>query len=321
MDELSRKPRVGVLYGGISAERAVSLRSGEAVALALRQAGYPVELLDIRDVPLGELAGPRLDAAFNLLHGTFGEDGGIQSVLDVLHVPYTGSGACASHLAMDKAEAKSRFQAEGVPTPEGLVLEADWPEDRQIAAARSFGFPMVVKPVSNGSSVGVSVVTSEEHLGFALRKAFRHEERVLAEAFIDGRELTVGILDDRPLPIIELLYDASHFTYEVKYTPGAATHVISPRLPAGVAECVQEAALTAHRCLGCRGATRVDLRLGGDGQPMVLEINTIPGMTATSLLPDAARAVGISFPELCERILDEALTVGSRAEARRAVEV
>jgi D-alanine-D-alanine ligase len=320
MDE-TQKPRVGVLYGGISAEREVSLVSGTSVGSALCDAGYPVEMIDVRDLPMGELTRARMDVAFIALHGAFGEDGGIQSVLEVMGVPYTGSGPLASRLAMDKTEAKDRFRRAGIPTPDGALIEAELPEELQLAAARSFGFPVVVKPVSNGSSVGVSVVSSDEGLAAALRKAFQVDERILAEQFIDGRELTVAILDDQPLPIIELLYDGSHFSYSIKYTQGAASHVIRPKLPDGLGERIQAMALAAHRCLGCRGFTRVDFRLDGGQEPFVLEVNTIPGMTATSLLPDAARAVGISFTELCERAIDLALKTGHRADVRRTVEV
>ncbi len=315
------KPRVGVLYGGISSEREVSLVSGTSVGSALCEAGYPVEMIDVRDVPMGQLTRARMDVAFIALHGAFGEDGGIQSVLEVQGVPYTGSGPLASRLAMDKAEAKDRFRRAGVPTPEGAVIEAAQPEELQLAAARPFGFPVVIKPVANGSSVGVSVVSSEEGLAPALRKAFQVDDRLLAERFIDGRELTVGILDDQPLPIIELLYDGSHFSFNIKYTPGAASHLTDRKLPEGLPERLQAMALAAHRCLGCRGFTRVDIRLDSDLEPYVLEVNTIPGMTATSLLPDAARQAGISFTELCERAIGLALETGLRADARRTVEV
>jgi len=320
MDEV-KKPRVGVLYRGISTEREVSNKSGNAVADALREAGYPVELIDPRDVPIGELTRARMDVAFIALHGAFGEDGGIQSVLEVMGVPYTGSGPLASRLAMDKEAAKDYFRRAGVPTPEGVVIEAELPEELQLAAARPFGFPVVIKPVANGSSVGVSVVGAEEGLATALRKAFQVDDRVLAERFIDGRELTVGILDDEPLPIIELLYDGSHFSTTIKYTAGAASHVTDRRLPSNLPERLQAMAMAAHRCLGCRGFTRVDIRLDSDLEPYVLEVNTIPGMTATSLLPDAAKQAGINFTELCERAIDLALKAGQRAEVRRTVEV
>ena len=309
----TRKPRVGVLYGGISAEREVSLKSGTAVALALGNAGYPVELIDLLDTPIGHLTLERMDVAFIALHGTFGEDGGIQSVLEVLGVPYTGSGVTASRLAMDKAASKHCFRRAGVPTAAFVELEAPWPQERRTAAVAPLGLPVVLKPASQGSSVGVGIVDSEDQLPAAIARALEFDERAIAEEFISGRELTVGILGDRPLPVIELLYEGRIFTWNIKYTKGSARHVVGPELPAGRAGRVQAIALAAHQSLGCRGCTRVDVRLDAHGEPFVLEVNTIPGMTEISLLPDAAAAVGISFTELCITALNLALRNGHRS--------
>lgn len=300
-------PRVGVLYGGISSEREISLITGTAVGKALRAAGYPVEMIDIREVPLCELTRERMDVAFVALHGTFGEDGGIQAVLDAMGVPYTGSGVEASRLAMDKVAAKERFRGAGVPTPRFVEIDIDWPERRQLRAARSLDFPVVLKPVREGSSIGIVIARDERELAEGMSKPFEYDHRVFAEEYIDGRELTVGILHDRPLPIIELKYPTRFFDFRVKYEKGAADHVVSPKLLPEVARQVQAAALEAHQCLGCEGLTRVDMRLGRDGVPYVLEVNTIPGMTAVSLLPEAARAVGIGFPGLCEHAVRLAL--------------
>ena len=313
-----RKPRVGVLYGGISAEREVSLCSGAAVARALRSCGYPVELLDVRDTALGSLGLERMDVAFIALHGTFGEDGGIQSVLDVFGVPYTGSGVRASRLAMDKAASKMAFRRAGLPTAPFAELHAEWSDERQLAAASSLGFPVILKPASQGSSVGISLVRSEDQLSAAVARAFEFDDRAIAEGFIAGRELTVGILDDQPLPVIELVFSGPIFTYAIKYTKNAAAHVINPILPPGLGEEIQEIGLAAHRSLGCRGCSRVDFRLADDGEPFVLEVNTIPGMTETSLLPDAAEAAGVSFAELCERAVRMALEIGPRVSAKHA---
>ncbi|HUT36176.1 MAG TPA: D-alanine--D-alanine ligase [Planctomycetota bacterium] len=318
MDE-RRKPRVGVLYGGISAEREVSLRSGAAVAAALRAAGYPVELIDILDAPIGGLTLERMDVAFIALHGTFGEDGGIQSVLEVLGVPYTGSGVTASRQAMDKVASKHCFRKAGVPTPAFVEIEASWTQERKAASAAPLGFPVVVKPASQGSSVGVSIVEAEDRLHTAIARALEFDERAIAEEFIPGRELTVGILGDRPLPIIELLFKGRLFSYRTKYTKGAARHVVRPVLPQGLADRVQSIALAAHQGLGCRGGSRVDLRLDAHDEPFVLEVNTIPGMTETSLLPDAAAAVGISFTDLCVATLEIALKNGHKNGHRNAV--
>ncbi len=306
MAELER-PRVGVLYGGISSEREISLITGTAVGKALREAGYPVELLDIREVPLCELTPERMDVAFVALHGTFGEDGGIQAVLDAMGVPYTGSGVEASRLAMDKVAAKEHFRGARVPTPRYVELDIDWPAARKVRAARALGLPVVLKPAREGSSLGVAIACDDEELAASVAKPFEYDHRAFAEEFIEGRELTVGILDDRALPIIELKYKTRFFDFRVKYEAGAAEHIVGPKLLPEVTEQVQAAALAAHQCLGCRGLTRVDMRLGRDGVPYVLEVNTIPGMTATSLLPEAARAAGLSFPELCEHAVRLAL--------------
>ena len=310
--EQHSKPRVGVLYGGVSAERQVSLATGKAVGEALASIGYPVEMLDILEVPIGELTPERMDVAFIALHGTFGEDGGIQSVLEVQGVPYTGSGPRASRLAMDKVASKRCFAEAGVPTPPYVEIGVQWDEGRKLAAAARIGFPLIVKPASQGSSVGVTLVRKPRDLPAALGRALEFDDRALLEKFIPGRELTVGILHDHPLPIIELVFEGNVFTYDTKYRKGAAKHVVNPDLPPGVAQRVEQVALAAHHSLGCRGCTRVDLRLSTTGEPYVLEVNTIPGMTGTSLLPEAAQAVGIGFPELCELAIRMALEAASR---------
>ncbi len=313
----TRKPRVGVLYGGISAEREVSLKSGTAVGRALAGLGYPVEMIDLRDAAIGSLALERMDVAFIALHGTFGEDGGIQSVLEVLGVPYTGSGVNASRLAMDKVASKACFRRAGLPMAAFVELEARWSDARKLAAIAPMGLPVVVKPASQGSSVGVRIVEAEAQLPQAIAYALEFDERAIAEEFIPGRELTVGILGDRALPIIELLFDGRIFTWKIKYTVGAASHVVNPSLPPGLAERIQDIALKAHQSLGCRGCSRVDFRLDKRGEPFVLEVNTIPGMTETSLLPDAAAAAGISFSELCRAAVDMALKAASRNGAAK----
>ena len=314
----SRKPRVGVLYGGISAEREVSLKSGEAVAAALRGAGYPVELIDVLDTPIGRLTQERMDVAFIALHGTFGEDGGIQSILEVLGVPYTGSGVTASRLAMDKVASKRCFRKAGVPTAAFVEIEGHWSQERKVASVAPLGLPCVLKPASQGSSVGISIVDTEDQLPAAIAQALEFDERAIAEEFIPGRELTVGIFGDRPLPIIELIYEGRIFTYNVKYTKGAARHEKQLDLADGLAERIQALALAAHQSLGCRGCSRVDFRLTRSGEPFVLEVNTIPGMTETSLLPDAAAAAGISFGELCSATIQMALKTGHKNGHRNA---
>ena len=311
-----RKPRVGVLYGGISAEREISLKSGAAVGRALAEIGYPVELIDVAENALGTLTLERMDVAFIALHGTFGEDGGIQSVLEVLGVPYTGSGVNASRLAMDKVASKHCFRRAGLRVPAHVEFDAAWSQERKVAAAAPLGLPVVVKPASQGSSVGVTLVESEDQLAGAIALALEFDERGLAEEFIGGPELTVGILGGRALPIIELRYKGPIFTWKIKYTKGEASHLVNPELPARLTEHIQDAALRAHRSLGCTGCSRVDFRLDRNNDPFVLEVNTIPGMTATSLLPDAAAAAGITFDQLCESAVLMAMEMGPRAGVR-----
>jgi D-alanine-D-alanine ligase len=311
---LDDKPRVAVLYGGNSNERDVSLRSGLAVGRALLQIGYPVLMLDTRYVPPAQFDAGTLDACFIALHGAFGEDGGIQSVLDDMAIPYTGCGARASRLAMDKRLAKQHFGAAGVRTPSYESIDREWPLDRQVAAARSLGFPLIVKPAADGSSVGVSKVDDAAQLPAALTAATASDRFAMAEPFIGGPELTVGVLDDCPLPLIQILYTGPVWTKEDKYTPGASQHVLNPPLPPDVVREVIDLALGAHHALGCEGCTRVDLRLDEVLCPWVLEVNTIPGMTETSLIPDAARAAGIPFPRLCERLVEIALRDRSKRQ-------
>ena len=302
-----QKTRVAVLYGGRSSERSVSLKTGSAVGKALADAGYRVTLIDTRDVDPRTLDPADVDVVFIALHGEFGEDGGVQQILDGLGMPYTGSGVRASRAAMDKLQTKAHFERSRVPTPPWVAIHRHWPVPLQLATAGSFGFPVIVKPAREGSSVGVHLVRRQADLADALADAFAHGTCALAEVFLPGRELTVGILGDRALPIIQLNYKGDLFDYHNKYTPGATEHVIDPRLPPGVAEKATSISLAAHRSLGCRGITRVDLRLDAHDRPFVLEVNTIPGMTETSLIPDAARAAGVSFTRVCELAIDLAL--------------
>ncbi len=301
LDRLREKTlRVAVLLGGVSSEREVSLRSGKAVADALETAGFPVTRVDVQDEALTGLAPEAIDAAFLALHGRYGEDGGVQAALEARGVVYTGSGVEASHLAMDKVLAKERFRAAGVPT-------ADW--QVVTSATRTFGviLPAVVKPATEGSSVGVTVVREARQLVAAVRTALAYGGRALLERFVKGRELTVGILGGRRLPVIEMRPKREFFDYEAKYQDDRTEYIVDPPLTPGERRAVQEAAWAAHETLGCRGMSRVDVILGEDG-PQVLEVNTIPGLTERSLLPKAARAAGIDFPALCAEILRLAIS-------------
>jgi D-alanine-D-alanine ligase len=283
---------VAVLVGGPGAERAVSLNSGAAVANALRTLGANVTEIDVRDEHFTLPDG--IAIAFNIIHGTFGEDGQLQSLLDARGVPYTGEGEEGSRLAFDKIASKRRFEAAGVPTAKWeIVAKGDAP---------SIPLPFVVKPPREGSSVGVHIVEDTVTLDAALEDCFARDHEVLVEEFIRGKELTVGVVGDEAFPIVEIVPKVDFYTYENKYTKGASDYFCPARLDAATTGRVQAAALAAHRSLGLEVYSRVDVLLDDAGNPYVLEVNTIPGMTETSLLPKGAAAVGIDFPTLCDRI-------------------
>ncbi len=299
-----------MLLGGPSSEREVSLKTGRAVASALRRQGLDVVEIDVgEDLSrlVDQLKEVRPHVVFIALHGTFGEDGVIQGVLEYLGLPYTGSGVLASALAMDKVASKRLFSYHGIPVPrytifrkEGWTLPGETPLEE-------LSYPLVVKPAAEGSTIGVSIVKEEEDLEGALKEAYKYGDTVLVEEFVEGREITVGILGEEPLPVIEIIPETGFYDYRAKYTPGLTRYEVPAKLPRETAIMVQDMALLAHRALGCRDVSRVDFRLAEDGTPYILEVNAIPGMTETSLLPKAAAAAGISFEELVLRILESAL--------------
>lgn len=308
--------RVAVLMGGTSAEREVSLRSGEAVYQALLKAGYDAYAIDV-DATVGKLLlEDRPDAAFIALHGTMGEDGTIQGLLDILGIPYTGPGVLASALGINKLMTKKILCFEGIPTPPFVVVnqsetEKDgWPAVAEKVIGR-LSLPVVVKPTTQGSTIGISFVHQEEQLAPALEQAFKYGPEVLIEKMIQGTEVTSSIMGENSplvLPLIEIFSVTGVYDYESKYTPGMSDHIIPPRIPEEYQERAKEACLKAYNALGCRGLSRIDCIIDKDGNPYVLEVNTAPGMTATSLFPDAARAVGIEFPELVSRLVEMART-------------
>lgn len=281
-----------LLQGGPGEERAVSLRSGEAVCKALREAGAEVTALDVRDggfeIPQGT------ELVFNVIHGTFGEDGQLQALLDGRGIAYTGEGAKGSRQAFDKILTKLAFDTHGVPTP---GWERLGPEDFP-----RMPLPFVLKAPKQGSSVGVHLVRDSSSVAGALADCRRFGNEVLVEAFFTGRELTVGILGDEALPVVEIVPEDGFYDYEHKYTTGASRYFIPAPLEPAVALSVREAALAAHRALNLEVYSRVDVLLAPSGGLAVLEINTIPGMTELSLLPKAAAAAGLAFPALCEEI-------------------
>ncbi len=296
--------KVAVLMGGLSRERDVSLRTGAAVVAAVEKLGHEVVPVDVGPDVATVLAQARPDVAFIALHGRGGEDGTMQGLLTILGIPFTGSGVLASAAAMDKAFSKRLFRAAGLPVADGLVVQAGDPVPEP-----SFPLPWIVKPSNEGSSVGLVIVRRREDLAPALGEAALHDRDILVERFIEGVEITVGILGgDEPfaLPAIEIAPKSGVYDYASKYTKGATEYIIPPRLPAGeIARC-QALALAAHQVLGCRGVSRVDLLVNSDG-PVILEVNTIPGMTETSLLPKAAAAHGLPFHEMIGRIIGWAL--------------
>ena len=293
--------KIAVLCGGPSSEREVSLRSGSAVANALRSLGAAAFKIDLRDGNVHLPAGTEL--AFNALHGTFGEDGTIQAILEEKGIPYTGEGEECSRVAFDKIESKKRFVEGGVPTAPYVTLQKGELPDLPL--------PYVVKVPCQGSSVGVYLVKAMNERDAALAKAFAQAETILVETFVSGRVLTVGVLGETVLPIIEIRPRGGFYSYENKYTwtnrGGAAEHECPARLSRMEKETVETAALAAHRALELEIYSRVDVILDASGEAQVLEVNTIPGMTETSLLPEAAAAAGISMSQLCECIVELSL--------------
>lgn len=288
-----RYEHVAVLLGGPSAEREVSLNSGRAVAEALRAAGYKVDEVDVTDaapeIPSG------VEAVFIALHGTFGEDGQVQDYLRARRMPYTGSNAESSRRAFDKVVSKRLFEREGIPTPSYEILSN--------SGSRTLSLPVVVKPVHQGSSIGIHRVFSEEEWQAAVADAASYDKEVLVEQFIAGRELTVGLVADDVLPVLEIRAPEGYYDYKAKYEKGITEYLVPAPVSREVAQACQTLARRAFDVLGCRAVGRADFRMNSQEELFILEVNTIPGFTATSLLPKSAQAVGISFPDLCDRIM------------------
>ena len=334
--------RVTLLTGGATPERAVALAGAAQIVAALRGRGHIVRLVDTTQGLISEADEARLlagavgagptdvgdlvereramlkgglaslpavrdaEVLFLSVHGGAGEGGALQAVLELVGVPYTGSGPLASGLAMDKDLAKRLFRGAGVPVPAWFMAPVT-PED----VTTALGWPVIVKPSRGGSTVGLTLVKTAKGLDQALTLAARYDNDVMAEQFIPGRELTVGVLGDVPLPVGEIIPKHELFDYECKYTPGMSEEIFPAKLEPGLARQLQELALTAHRSLKLGGYSRVDFRLSPEGDIFCLEANALPGMTRMSLLPQAARAAGIEFPELCERLFRLARTPGS----------
>ena len=307
---MNRDLHVAVLMGGWSAEREVSLTSGRGVAAALRERGWSnVTELDMERDVAARLAALRPDVVFNALHGTPGEDGTVQGLLELMGIPYTHSGVETSVIAIDKELTKMVLVPHGIRMPEGTIVESE-----SLFRADPIARPYVVKPVNEGSSVGVAIVTAEGNYGSPIGRdvegPWHHFDRLLAEPFIKGRELTVAVLGDEPLAVTELKPNAGFYDYDAKYTDGLTVHVCPAEVPEDVARSMMEMAARAHRLLGCRGASRSDFRWDdeqGEAGVYLLEVNTQPGMTPLSLVPEQAKYRGIAYGELVERLIAEAL--------------
>ena len=298
--------RIAVLLGGRSAEREVSFSSGRGVMKALREEGFdPVEIDPGTDLP-AQLAAVKPDAVFNALHGRFGEDGTVQGILEWLRLPYTHSGVLASALAMHKERTKDIYRVAGLPVAKSLVV------DRKDAAARHLMEPpYVIKPVNEGSSVGIFIIRKGDNRPPAALGAhdWNLSSEMMVEEFIPGRELTVSVMGDKPLGVTEITTDLEFYDYEAKYAPGGSRHILPAQIPPGVAEEAMAMAVTAHRILGCRGVSRTDFRYddtGASPRMVVLETNTQPGMTPTSLVPEQAALNGMSYAKLCRWMVEDA---------------
>ena len=296
---------VAVLMGGWSAEREVSLVTGDAVCAALKETGYRVTAIDVAPDIFDVLSGLKPDVAFNALHGRFGEDGCIQGILEVLKIPYTHSGVLASALAMDKPRARQMFASVSIPCPEGRVVHRDEVLDGQV-----FDPPYVLKPTNEGSSVGVRLVFEDDNMSPLDEASWAYGEQVLIERYIPGREIQVAVMNDKALGAIEIRPKKRFYDYEAKYTYGWADHIMPAEIPEADYEESLRLALLAHQALGCRGVTRSDLRyddtITGEAHLYMLEVNTQPGMTPLSLVPEIAAHIGISFAELTDLIVQDA---------------
>ncbi|MCP4715151.1 MAG: D-alanine--D-alanine ligase [Deltaproteobacteria bacterium] len=294
---------IGVLMGGMSSEREVSLKTGEAITAALSSKGYRTIGIDVDRTIDVSLRRHKIEIAFIALHGTLGEDGAIQGLLEMLGIPYTGSSVLASATAMNKITTKILLNFHKIPTPGFQSLRLSEARQKPLADMVTLAVPAVVKPAEEGSTIGISIIHDVHELGQALEDAGRYGNEILIETYIKGRELTVGILNGRPLPIIEIKPLSGFYDFSSKYTPGSTEYTASPELPKQTREDINALALSAYNRVGCSGAARVDFILDNTGTPFVLEINTIPGMTKTSLLPMAAGQAGLSFDDLVEQIL------------------
>jgi D-alanine-D-alanine ligase len=311
---MAEEKNIAVLMGGISPERKISLQSGKAVANALEKTDSHVIKIVVNDDLVSELDNYKIDVAFVALHGHFGEDGGIQEVLESKDIPYTGSGVSASRLTMDKVKSKEIFIKNNIPTPDYFAVSTTQSMSEIVKSVKKLKLPVVTKPVSNGSSIGISIIREYDELPDGIKHTGSQSTEALIEKYIGGRELTVSILDDKALPVIEIKTSTDFYDYDAKYNSKNTQYIILESaeessectLSHAVYDRVQELAIRAHNSLGCCTFSRVDMILGNDGEIYILEVNTIPGFTERSLLPKAAAAANISFTELCSIIVGAA---------------
>ncbi len=295
------KKRIGVLMGGISSEREISLKTGGLVADSLRKMDYDVVTVDFERDLFRQLRDEGVEIAFVALHGRYGEDGCVQGLLEVMDIPYTSSGVVASAICMDKPLSKKMFLYHDIPTPKFSIYrrsDGDSPP--------AMRYPFVVKPCREGSTVGVSIVSRSEDLSLSIANAFRYGDSIIIEEYVEGTEITAGILDNKPLPLVEIIPEGGFYDYNTKTISGKAEYIVPARLSPSTTAYLQNVALKAHSALGCCYVSRVDLRVDPAGHPYVLEVNSIPGMTETSLLPKAAKKAGIGYDKLVEMILSSA---------------
>ena len=295
--------KIAVLYGGTSAEREVSLSSGKGVIDALKQNGHDVIGIDFNPERLEEVLSLDVDLVFIGLHGRFGEDGRIQGLLEMLNIPYVGSGVLSSALAMDKAKSKRMFEKAGIEVAKDITLKKDKFKKGGIEYV-PFDYPVVVKPVSEGSTIGISIANDEKQLLDGIELAFQHDDEIMIEEFVSGKEVTVAVLGNQALPVIEIVPKNKYYDYESKYLPGMSEHIIPARVNKETLTILEKNAVNAHQALGCRTYSRADFIVPEDGgDPIILEVNTLPGMTPTSLFPDAAKHIGLSYNEMIEKLI------------------
>ena len=294
-----KNKKIGVLCGGTSSEREISLMSGKAVYEAIKKLGFDVVLIDVDKNVATKLVKEKIQIAYVILHGAMGEDGTIQGMLEIMGIAYTGCGVFSSSASIDKIISKKMFEYAKIPTAKWFTIEKNKPFDMP-------KFPVVVKPASQGSAIGVSIVKNKKEFKKAVKLAFSFEDRVLVEQYIKGMEITVGVLNGKPLPVIEIVPKGKFYDFKSKYTLGQSTHIIPARLPNKVLKKAQDIALKIFSEFMCNGICRVDMIVDKKNSIYVLELNTLPGMTQTSLFPDAAKYIGMSFENLVLEILKSA---------------